>query len=286
MATNLFCFNPKLSFELPICFYLVLFAKPRTKHKDQQWRQAVDTDNELDILEEWAKHWKAKSRDVGRWRQISAIQRYAVVKDVRDKREGLLARIGDRIWNLYFLLTDDFSFDEFSGGIAAHPMTAIGAPEPPKLQRHWDFDTKRWIEHDHLSPNDYGFRCRRNFSVLGGYTKNGDGKPDKNGQQMTHAWMELTSGRWRSEDGGEHNLQLIANMLCEICGFSLPYPQVFQDEDVSLLDLPLNEKIGAWGFIWPLGRKNIARWGFIISSRRFAGRWQQRYSSGLKNRLF
>ena len=68
----MFCFKPKLPFELPICFSLVLFAIPRQKHKDKEWKQAVETDNELDILEECAIQYKAKSKDVGRWRQISA----------------------------------------------------------------------------------------------------------------------------------------------------------------------------------------------------------------------
>ena len=51
---------------------------------------------------------------------------------------------------------------------------------------------------------------------------------------MAHAWMKITSGRWHPDDGGTHNLELVANMLCEIVGFEFPYPHVFEDEGVSL----------------------------------------------------
>ena len=51
---------------------------------------------------------------------------------------------------------------------------------------------------------------------------------------MTHAWMKITNGRCGPDDGGTHNLQLVANMLCEIVGFEPPYPHVFEDEGVSL----------------------------------------------------
>ena len=55
---------------------------------------------------------------------------------------------------------------------------------------------------------------------------------------MTHAWMAITSGRWRSNDGGTHNLELVANMLCQIVGFELPFPHVFEDERLSLEETP------------------------------------------------
>ena len=48
--------------------------------------------------------------------------------------------------------------------------------------------------------------------------------------------MEIMSGRWKANDGGAHNLKLVANMLCEIVGFELPFPHVFQDEGLSLED--------------------------------------------------
>ena len=97
---------------------------------------------------------------------------------------------------------------------------------------HWH--GQRWVPHDHLSPYDYGSRTRRNFSVLAGYTKNGDGKPAdrgrNSGKQMAHFHMEITNGCRLEEDGGNFNMQLVANMLCEICGFDLPYPEIFYAE--------------------------------------------------------
>ena len=47
---------------------------PKKKNKEKDWKQDVDTDNELDIIEEWAWLWKSKGRDVGRWRQICEIR--------------------------------------------------------------------------------------------------------------------------------------------------------------------------------------------------------------------
>ena len=74
----------------------------------------------------------------------------------------------------------------------------------------------------HLSPWNLEFRTRRNFSVLCGYTKHGDGALRPKGQ-LTHLWMKLTKGN-TGPNGGEHNLQLLANLLCEMAMFDLPYP--------------------------------------------------------------
>lgn len=59
--------------------------------------------------------------------------------------------------------------DDFVEAIANHPLFAIGCKEPLKTTSH--NQGGRMIHHDHLSPYDYGFRTRRNFSVLAGYTK-------------------------------------------------------------------------------------------------------------------
>ena len=48
--------------------------------------------------------------------------------------------------------------------------------------------------------------------------------------------MRIESGRWRANDGGKHNLQLVANMLCEIVGFRFPFPRIFEDAELSLDD--------------------------------------------------
>ena len=44
--------------------------------------------------------------------------------------------------------------------------------------------------------------------------------------------MGITSGCKNEDDGGNWNMQLVANMMCEICGFDLPFPEIFYDEDL------------------------------------------------------
>ena len=55
---------------------------------------------------------------------------------------------------------------------------------------------------------------------------------------MTHAWMEITSGRWDRNNGGQHNLDLVANMLCEIVGFEFLFRHVFGNENLPLEGMP------------------------------------------------
>ena len=86
----------------------------------------------------------------------------------------------------------------------------------------------------HLSPWNFKFCTRRSFSVLCGYTKHGDGEPRPEGQ-TTHLWMKLTTGN-KGPDGGEDNLQLLANLLWEIVGYDLPFPHVFGVERLRLLE--------------------------------------------------
>ena len=50
---------------------------------------------------------------------------------------------------------------------------------------------------------------------------------------MTHLWMTLTKGN-KGPDGVEHNLQLLANLLCETAMFDLPYPDALGAERVRL----------------------------------------------------
>ena len=73
------------------------------------------------------------------------------------------------------------------------------------------------------------FRTCCNFSVLCGYTKNEDGgllKPRTDGtncRQMTHLWMKIT----HANDVSQRNLELVADLLCEIARYELPYPHAF-----------------------------------------------------------
>ena len=124
----------------------------------------------------WVGHWRQEWEKVGRWRPLSEIQKLPKIQDVYNKRDGLLVLTAYSKWSLYFSL--DESSEVLRSGIEAHPFTAIGRIEKAKPTGHVD-DDGRWIPHDHLSHSDYGFRCRRNFSVKAGYSKHGDGKKDR-----------------------------------------------------------------------------------------------------------
>lgn len=149
-------------------------TKNRSKHK--VWKEVVPTEYEIDVLEAWVGQ-RQTCEKVGRW-PISEIKYVDKIKDVHDKRDGLLVLCAKCKWNLYFSLDDSFFFFEvLRSGIAAHPLTAIGRIEPAKEIGH--LVDERWIPHDQLSYSNNGFRCRRNFSLLAGYSKHGDGKPNK-----------------------------------------------------------------------------------------------------------
>ena len=55
--------------------------------------------------------------------------------------------------------------------------------------------------------------------------------------------MKLTQGN-KGPDGVEHNLQLLANLLCEIARFELPYPEVFGVERLRLLESAVGDSSG------------------------------------------
>ena len=59
---------------------------------------------------------------------------------------------------------------------------------------------------------------------------------------MTHAWLKITKGPGGDDVGGWHNLRLTANLLCEVCGFHFPYPDLFSG-DVSM-ERPANVAVG------------------------------------------
>jgi hypothetical protein len=217
----------------------------KSQRNKQNALVTTDDESDVDILEEWAMSWRQKrsaigdptgksaigDSTVGTLRPVVEIKTVSHMDKARPrKKEGLLV-CASKQWHLYFYVSPDFTEDTMFRRIAEHPMTALGRNEPVKEVWHAINGPKTV----HLEDWSYGysFLSRRNFSVRAGYSKNCDGKPDQVGRQMSHAWMTLSSGRWRSEDGGQHNLELIANMLCEIAGFEFPYPHVF--EDVKLL---------------------------------------------------
>ena len=151
--------------------------------------------------------------------------------------EDIADNPGHLQWSIFFFARTDIDIGLFEERIKAHPFVA-------KAERHNAKDDLGNIG-DHLSPWDVKLYTRRNSSVLMGYTKHGDGQPRPEGQ-MTHLWMKLTKGN-KSEDPAvrEHNLQLIANLLCEIARFELPYPLALGVERVGpLLRSAVGDSIG------------------------------------------
>jgi len=206
---------------------------------EKVWKQDVPTEDEEDLLTQVFHQMLIKGYAVGRWRPVYVVledrktgRPFAKIGDIPkiDKEPGLLARVHKK-WNLYFYKDPEITIHTFMAALKKHPLVAVGTlvQEPDKLIWVLDPHTSRWCQCDHLSPFDFGFRCRRNFGVRGGYTKEGDGAPlPETGKQITHFWMEITSGR-----GEERNSQIIANMLCEIAGFDLPYPEIFSQEGLG-----------------------------------------------------
>jgi hypothetical protein len=239
---------------LAIASLAMLSKSQRNKQSALNVRKhGVTTDDDVDLLVEWAMSWRQKrsaigdplfklaigDSTVGTLRPVVEIKMVLHINEVRSmKKEGLLVNAGSQ-WHLYFYESPGFTHDIMFRRIAEHPMTAPGPIQDVKDV--WSIvNSSDRVHHDHLSPHDLFFQHRCNFSVQAGYSQKDDGEPDEMGRQMSHAWMTLSSGRWRSaNDGGQWNMLcenahfIIANTLCEIAGFEFPYPHVF--EDVELL---------------------------------------------------
>ena len=151
------------------------------------------------------------------------------------KTDGLLVFV-DHTWNLYFIFDSKaFDMEICFARIQGHPLSAKCMwEEKPTGQMKQTSTGYRWCPDDHLSSSNIGIQTTRNFSVLAGYTKQGDGK-----KGMTHAWMKMTKGRI----GDERSLQIIGNWLCESCGYKHPFPQMFTVLD---LDLRGGQFVGRW----------------------------------------
>ena len=203
-------------------------SQRKRNNKSKIWKQDVPCDDSELVLEDWAKHLQAQHWHPGKWQPVHIFYRKKMNQFKReDKYPGALLQIPNT-WNLYFYKGDK-TIRDYVSAIEKHPLKAVGEKEPDKDLGF--YNGPKWCWHDHLSPYDYGFRSRRNFSVLAGYTKKGDRKPVC-GKQMTHFHMGITSGCKNEDDGGNWNMQLVANMMCEICGFDLPFPEIFYDEDL------------------------------------------------------
>jgi len=183
---------------------------------------------------EYIKNWADSEYDagdsrVGRWRDVTLLTDGSAGFV---KKPGLLVLNG-RKWDLYFYLNQpDYPFDIYLmyHRLWEHSFVDNAVLDPEKPQG------------GHLSNRNVGCRTQNNCAQVGGYTMHKD-KSDTVGQ-MTHAWLQITKGPAASDLGGWRNLMLTANLLCEVCGFNFPYPELFSG-DVSM-ERPANVQM------WPL----------------------------------
>ena len=146
-------------------------------------------------------------------------QRNSNTTNTTRRVEGDLLQCGEGFatWNLFMFEELGRNMEAFEQRLNEHPFLATLTRQEDKLLG------------GHLSIWNCGFRTCRNFSVLCGYTKNEDGglrtqRPDGTiGQQMTHLWMKMT----HANDATQSNIELVANLLCEIARYELPYPHAF-----------------------------------------------------------
>jgi hypothetical protein len=255
----------------------------KSQHNKQnalnEWTQDVTTDDEsdVDILEEWAmsiRHTQSAIGDptgksaigdstVGTLRPVVEIKTVFHTDKARpQKKEGLLVCSSNQ-WHLYFYVSPGFTHETMFRRIAKHPLAILGRNTPVKEDWH-AINGPKTVHDEVWSPHGYSFSSAGNFSVRAGYSKNGDGKPDQMGRQMSHAWMTLSHGPWCSEKGGKHNIQLIANMLCEIAGFEFPYKYVFEEPNSSVPMADLWKKgctCDACGSARARWHQSCRRWG-------------------------
>ena len=105
---------------------------------------------------------------------------------------------GHAQWNIFFFRREGHAFDTRERLIETHPLVANAGRQPAKA------------DGDHLSSYNLGFHTKRNFSVLFGWTKHGDGEPRRDkGLQMTHLWMRLTRGNQGPDGGGERDADFL-----------------------------------------------------------------------------
>ena len=89
-------------------------------------------------------------------------------------------------WSVFFFQQKGLDMKVFKERIEALPFVAKTERQTEKPRG------------GHLSPWNLRFHTHRNFSVLCGYTKHGDGQPRPAGQ-MTHLGMKFTKGNKHPE---------------------------------------------------------------------------------------
>ena len=132
---------------------------------------------------------------------------------------------------MFFQQRADFDYEVMAAQLSEHPY--VNDCNFEKEKSKWENklsavgDVWKWCANDHLSPKDMGVRTNNNVATLFGYSKNGDGPPTAEGKQMKHAWAKITHGRTCELDGGDDDFKMLANLLCEICGFTFPFTGQF-----------------------------------------------------------
>ena len=209
-------------------------SQRKRENSRKAWKQPLAPDDELDdytMLGSWANHLQRKLDDVSRCSQpcedVQIVEREADIKNAQ-KKHGAFYRCCNKL-NLYLLLNarNGLTIDAIIGELEEHPFLAVGVKEPIKIKEHFERSGKL-VKHDHLSAYDYGWRTTANFSVLTGYSKHTDGQTE-DGHQISHFWMKITSGLYDTRNG-ERNMNYLANLMCEIARFDLPYPEIFWED--------------------------------------------------------
>ena len=202
------------------------------KSADRQYKADVPVANEQQIMEEWANHLLSLpgvGDRIGRCRPLQAVLWHP--QERWKKREGLLV-LNENQWEFYFYQNVNFDHEVLAAKLMVHPFVNNCKFEPVKSKGEDKLckgGVYRWCPNDHLSEKDIGLRTTNNVGCLCGYSYHGDGGPVA-GKQMTHAWAKITKGRSGELDGGKQNLEMLGNLLCEVCGFTFPFMGQFTME--------------------------------------------------------
>jgi len=206
--------------------------------KTKNWavyKQDIPKVPEQQIMKAWAEHLGVKPGDrIGRWRvrPLTEVIWDPPAAKSWERAEGVLVKNGIQL-DLYFHKRQEFDYEVLFARLLDHPFVdnCRYEKEKPKGQMvKAKGGGERYAHNDHLSPVNVGVRTTNNVATIIGYSKNGDGPPTADGKQMTHCWGTITHGRTGQTDGGEENYEKLANLMCEVCGFAMPFKGQFTVE--------------------------------------------------------
>ena len=190
-----------------------------------EYKQPVAACGEQQIMREWSRHLRTRPGDkIGHWRPLLPVL-WDPVKGSWTRQEGLLVK-NDIQLDLYFHKRPGFNHEVLFDKLVDHPFVDNCAYEKEKSTggvKQVKGGKWQMCYNDHLSPKNIGVRTTNNVATIFGYSKNDDGPPTAEGKQMTHCWAMITHGRKGQTDGGQQNYEMLANLLCELCGFTFPF---------------------------------------------------------------